>query len=268
MESNGSRIVLDVGKPLWAEWDEHVPLPLVAGAGRRVRPFPGWAVDLAPPHGPLRTDRPGRCPGTALHRQGGNRPPQGGRALLICGRRTSPDRLPCPIVCRCRSAPSPLPRSSSTTVDSTRTHCWSKPRGGVCSIRATSVDTAARRASSRDCSTSLPFRSMSCSAKERISDVSKRRTKLPRSELDVELSLAKTMRETTGAVCVVSSAQNIDRLVTVYRACKRTRPDPRHRSLHRHRRPRDRSSHHSAARLPRLQGVHPQSPTGAREAER
>jgi ribonuclease J len=44
----------------------------------------------------------------------------------------------------------------------------------------------------------------------------------PRSELDVELSLAKTMRETTGAACVVSSAQNIDRLVTVYRASKRT----------------------------------------------
>ncbi len=44
----------------------------------------------------------------------------------------------------------------------------------------------------------------------------------PRSEIDVELSLAKTMKETTGAVCVISSAQNIDRLVTVYRACKRS----------------------------------------------
>ena len=44
---------------------------------------------------------------------------------------------------------------------------------------------------------------------------------MPRSEADVELSLAKTMREATGAACVVSSAQNIDRLVTVYRACKR-----------------------------------------------
>jgi ribonuclease J len=44
----------------------------------------------------------------------------------------------------------------------------------------------------------------------------------PRSEFDVELSLAKTMNETTGAACVISSAQNIDRLVTVYRASKRT----------------------------------------------
>jgi ribonuclease J len=42
-----------------------------------------------------------------------------------------------------------------------------------------------------------------------------------RSEQDVELSLAQRMRETEGAVCVVSSAQNIDRLVTVYRASRR-----------------------------------------------
>ena len=42
-----------------------------------------------------------------------------------------------------------------------------------------------------------------------------------RSERDVELSLAKRMGETDGAVCVVSSAQNIDRLVTVYRASRR-----------------------------------------------
>ena len=27
VESHGSRIVLDVGKPLWAEWNEQVPLP-------------------------------------------------------------------------------------------------------------------------------------------------------------------------------------------------------------------------------------------------
>jgi ribonuclease J len=39
-----------------------------------------------------------------------------------------------------------------------------------------------------------------------------------RSERDVELSLAERMRETDGAVCVISSAQNIDRLVSVFRA--------------------------------------------------
>ena len=44
---------------------------------------------------------------------------------------------------------------------------------------------------------------------------------MPRSEADVELSLAQTMKGATGTACVVSSAQNIDRLVTVYRACKR-----------------------------------------------
>jgi ribonuclease J len=42
-----------------------------------------------------------------------------------------------------------------------------------------------------------------------------------RSETDVELSLTRRMRETAGAVSVISSAQNIDRLVTVYRACRR-----------------------------------------------
>ena len=42
-----------------------------------------------------------------------------------------------------------------------------------------------------------------------------------RSEQDVELSLAQRMRTAKGAVCVVSSAQNIDRLVTVYRASRR-----------------------------------------------
>jgi ribonuclease J len=44
-----------------------------------------------------------------------------------------------------------------------------------------------------------------------------------RSKHDVEISLAERMRETSGAVCVISSAQNIDRLVSVYRACKRAR---------------------------------------------
>ena len=40
-----------------------------------------------------------------------------------------------------------------------------------------------------------------------------------RSEADVERSLALRMHDTEGAVMVISSAQNIDRLVTVYRAC-------------------------------------------------
>jgi ribonuclease J len=42
-----------------------------------------------------------------------------------------------------------------------------------------------------------------------------------RSEGDVELSLTQRMQDTAGAVTVLSSAQNIDRLVTVYRACLR-----------------------------------------------
>ncbi len=42
------------------------------------------------------------------------------------------------------------------------------------------------------------------------------------SESEVEAAMSKTMRATHGMVLVVSSAQNIDRLVTVYRAAKRS----------------------------------------------
>jgi ribonuclease J len=41
------------------------------------------------------------------------------------------------------------------------------------------------------------------------------------TESDVEAAMAKTFRSTAGLAAVVSSAQNIDRLVTVYRACRR-----------------------------------------------
>ena len=44
-----------------------------------------------------------------------------------------------------------------------------------------------------------------------------------RPELDVEESLVRRMEGTAGSVVVLSSAQNIDRLVTVYRACRRAR---------------------------------------------
>jgi len=42
------------------------------------------------------------------------------------------------------------------------------------------------------------------------------------TESDVEMAMATTMRKTRGTVLVVSPAQNIDRLVTVYRAAKRS----------------------------------------------
>ncbi len=46
-------------------------------------------------------------------------------------------------------------------------------------------------------------------------------THAARSEADVEESLTARMADTAGAVAVISSAQNIDRLVSVYRACRR-----------------------------------------------
>ncbi len=44
----------------------------------------------------------------------------------------------------------------------------------------------------------------------------------PQTEAQVELDLAATIRTTEGLVVVASSAQNVDRLVTVYRATRRT----------------------------------------------
>jgi ribonuclease J len=44
----------------------------------------------------------------------------------------------------------------------------------------------------------------------------------PPTESDVELAMARTFRATRGLPVVVSSAQNIDRLVTVYRAARRS----------------------------------------------
>lgn len=43
------------------------------------------------------------------------------------------------------------------------------------------------------------------------------------SERDVELSMAETFRTANGLGVVFSSTQNLDRLVTIYRACKRSR---------------------------------------------
>lgn len=45
------------------------------------------------------------------------------------------------------------------------------------------------------------------------------------TEDDVELAMTETMKSTTGMVLVVSSAQNIDRLVTIYRAALRSDRD-------------------------------------------
>jgi ribonuclease J len=44
-----------------------------------------------------------------------------------------------------------------------------------------------------------------------------------RDESDVELAMADVFRHTRGLVNIFSAAQNIDRLVTIYRACKRAK---------------------------------------------
>ena len=66
---SGSRIVLDVGKPLWAGWDETVPLAPGPRPGRWVRPLARRGGDLPLAPRPLRADRPGRPRGPTLHWQ-------------------------------------------------------------------------------------------------------------------------------------------------------------------------------------------------------
>jgi hypothetical protein len=57
VESAGSRIVLDVGKPLWATWGEVVPLPAVSGLADGADPSLVGVV-ISPSPRSLWIDRP------------------------------------------------------------------------------------------------------------------------------------------------------------------------------------------------------------------
>ena len=68
------------------------------------------------------------------------------------------------------------------------------------------------------------------------------------TEADVEDALIATLKTTTGLVVVLGSAQNIDRLVTVYRAAIKAGPPAGRRPVHRRGRRRDRPGQHPPTR--------------------
>jgi ribonuclease J len=206
VESHGSRIVLDVGKPLWAEWNEQVPLPLVAGLADGSDPSLAGLLISHPhmDHYGLIDQVDDRVPlfigkeATALLKAA--------ELFSSAGVELHPtdylsDRVPLKIGA---FAVTPF------LVDHSGFDSYSLL------IEAEGTSLFKRLLDQPP----LPIDVLLCEGTHIRREQEK--DEAPRSELDVELSLAKTMRETTGAVCVVSSAQNIDRLVTVYRACKRT----------------------------------------------
>ena len=67
------------------------------------------------------------------------------------------------------------------------------------------------------------------------------------TEDELEIAMVDTMKSTEGMVLAISSAQNIDRLVTLYRAAKRSGQRTGHRPLRREHRPRDRQPEHPSA---------------------
>ena len=83
------------------------------------------------------------------------------------------------------------------------------------------------------------------------------------TEADVEADLVATLKETTGLVVVLASAQNIDRLVTVYRAALKAGPTACGRPLHRRDRRRHRPGQHPPPRPGLAQALDLPAPAAA-----
>jgi ribonuclease J len=222
VESNGSRIVLDVGKPLWAEWNEHVPLPLVAGLAEGSDPSLAGLLISHPhmDHYGLIDQVDARVP-LFIGREAASLL-KAAELFSSAGVELHPtgylsDRVPLQI-----GAFTVTP----FLVDHSGFDSYSLliEAGGRRLFYSGDFRGHGRKASLFKRlldQPPLPINALLCEGthirREQTTD------EVPRSELDVELSLAKIMSETTGAAYVVSSAQNIDRLVTVYRASKRAR---------------------------------------------
>jgi ribonuclease J len=220
VESQGSRIVLDVGKPLWAEWNERVPLPMVKGLADGSDPSLAGLLISHPhmDHYGLIDQVDARVPlfigqeATALLKAA--------ELFSSAGIELHPtgylsDRVPLQIgaftVTPFLVDHSGFDSYSLLIEAAGRRLFYSgdfRGHGRKASLFRRLLDQPP-----------FPINVLLCEGthirREQATD------EVPRSEADVELSLAETMKDTTGAACVVSSAQNIDRLVTVYRACKR-----------------------------------------------
>ena len=220
VESHGSRIVLDVGKPLWAEWNEQVPLPRVAGLADGSDPSLAGLLISHPhmDHYGLIDQVDARVPlfigkEAAALLKAAELFSSAGIELHPTGYLS--DRVPLQIgaftVTPILVDHSGFDSYSLLIEAEGRRLFYSgdfRGHGRKASLFKRLLEQPP-----------LPIDVLLCEGthirREQATDEE------PRSERDVELSLANTMYETAGAVCVISSAQNIDRLVTVYRACKR-----------------------------------------------
>lgn len=219
--SRHDRIVLDVGKPLWAKWNEDVPLP----------PIPGLAGDSDPslvgvvishPH----LDHYGLCDQInssvpiVIGREAANLL-RAATFFSAAGRELRPSHY------LADRAPLSLGDFSVTPylADHSAFDAYSLlvEADGQRLFYTGDIRGHGRKARLFQRLIDDPPRTIDVLLCEgthiRSSDLS---DDVPRTEVDVEHSLARRMSDIKGTVLVVSSAQNIDRLVSVYRACKRT----------------------------------------------
>jgi ribonuclease J len=222
VEHGGSRIVLDVGKPLWADWDDVVPLPGVPGLADGSDPSLAGVL-ISHPHldhyGLLDQVHPevpvviGREASLLLREA---------EFFSSAGINLHPaaylqDRIPL--------------RIGAFTVtpflaDHSGFDAYSLliDAGGSRLFYTGDLRGHGRKARLFDELLTHPPGEVDvvlCEGTHITGGPTTQPSEPARSEVDVEHSLASRMAETAGAVAVLSSAQNIDRLVSVYRACRR-----------------------------------------------
>jgi ribonuclease J len=220
VEADEGRIVLDVGKPLWADWGEAVPLPAVRGLADGTDPSLVGVVishphldhygliDQVDPSVPLYIGREA----TALLKAAKFFSAAG---IDLCPTGFLSDRVPIQIgpftVTPFLADHSAFDSYSVLVeVEGRRLFYTGDIRGH--GRKARLFDKLLERPPT-------PIDVLLCEGTHIRPGIEVNEP--ARRERDVELSLAQGMEDTSGAVCVISSAQNVDRVVSVYRACKR-----------------------------------------------
>ena len=222
VESGGSRIVLDVGKPLNAGWDEQVPLPLVDGLGDGGDPSL-LGVLVSHPH----LDHYGLI-GQVSPRV----PVYSGRAAAAV---VEAARFFTPAAPSLRPAGylrdrQPLELGPFTITPHLVDHsAYDSYAMVVDDGEARLLYTGDLRGHGRK---GRLFEKMVAAPPVHVDTLLMEGTHVPRqdapartstasTESTVEIDMVATFRATAGLAAVVSSAQNIDRVVTVYRAARR-----------------------------------------------
>ena len=224
VEHRGSRIVLDVGKPLWAGWDEKVPLPAVPGLADGSDPSLAGVI-ISHPH----LDHYGLIdqvdPAVPVY--------IGREAALLLKAATffsAAGTTVQPAAYLVHRVPVTIGAFTVTPylADHSGFDAYSLlvEAGGNRLFYTGDLRGHGRKSRLFDELLADPPKDVDALICEGTHIRGAARpeaefAELGRSETDVEHTLAQRMRDTDGAVMVLSSAQNIDRMVTVYRACKR-----------------------------------------------